>query len=109
MKGDSRLFSGTRGIWTLTVPSNVYDLYDKIMSNNGTPPKGYKGGSKYKNEPSEGEAKLPEGNYKEYDVHQKEKGKDRGPERLVIDEDGNAYYTDTHYQSFKQLDLDKKD
>ena len=109
MKGNSRLFSGTPGVWTLSTPSYVYDLYDKIIDNNGTPPKGYKGGKPYKNKPAEGEAKLPDGNYKEYDVHPHVKGQDRGEDRLVIDDEGNAYYTDSHYKSFIKLDFDKKD
>ena len=63
----------------------VYDLYDKIVSNNGTPPKNYKGGKSYENNPGPGEAELPDGIYKEYDVKPKVKGQDRGQERLVID------------------------
>ena len=41
--------------------------------------------------------------YKEWDVHKKVKGKNRGAERLVTGSDGRAYYTDDHYGSFIQI------
>lgn len=103
------MFSGTAGVWTYNVPLSVYDLYEKIMNNNGTPPKNYKGGRSYENDLGPGEAKLPDGIYKEYDVKPKVNGQGRGEERLVIEQNGDAYYTDSHYKSFKKLDLDKKD
>lgn len=109
MKPGSGLFSGTIGVWTYLVPQKVYNIYDYVMSHNGYPPKNYVGGRTYNNKPNEGEAKLPEGvKYKEYDVNPHIKGQDRGSERLVIDENGVGYYTDSHYKSFIRLDSKKK-
>jgi guanyl-specific ribonuclease Sa len=109
MKPNSGMYSGTGDIWTTSIPQKVYDLYNHILDNNGSPPRGIKGGRKYNNEPNNGEAKLPKGvTYKEYDVNPRVKGKGRDSERLVIDENNIGYYTDTHYKSFKKLDNDKK-
>jgi ribonuclease T1 len=47
---------------------------------------------------------LPPGTYREYDVHPRIRGRDRGPERLVIDgASGRAYYTPDHYRTFVQI------
>ena len=109
MKIGSGMFSGTKGIWTYFVPQKAYDVYNYVTNHNGSPPKNYIGGKIYSNEPKEGEAKLPDGiKYKEYDVNPHVKGQERGEERLVIDENDVAYYTDTHYKSFKRLDNKKE-
>ena len=109
MKPGTGMFSGTKGVWTYSAPQKAYDIYDYVMSHNGSPPKTFVGGSIYKNEPNEGEAKLPDGvKYKEYDVNPHIKGQDRGDERLVIDENGVPYYTDSHYKSFIRLDIKEK-
>ena len=85
--------------------NELRELADKIKSNNGTPPKGYKGGKKYKNVPKTMTAqKLPDGvNYKEYDIFPKEKNINRGDKRLVIGDDGSVWYTDDHYATFKKI------
>ncbi|OTN87635.1 hypothetical protein A5819_000081 [Enterococcus sp. 7E2_DIV0204] len=85
------------------VPDKVRDVLDHIKKNKGTPPDGYKGGREYKNNPQPGKQKLPDGKYKEYDVDPKVKGQDRNAERLVVDEEGNAWYTDDHYDTFKKV------
>ena len=44
---------------------------------------------------------IARGRYREYDVHPKVPGKNRGAERIVIDQrTGKAYYTADHYRTF---------
>lgn len=64
----------------------------------GRPPEGYVGGRVFENR----ERSLPPGgHYREYDVNPKIKGKNRGPERLVIDQTSRkAWYTPDHYRTF---------
>ena len=73
-----------------------------VKENNGKPPEGYVGGRTFKNK----EGKLPQGNYREYDVDarpSKDSGKTRNKERIVIDQDnGTVWYTDDHYDTFKK-------
>ncbi len=42
--------------------------------------------------------------YKEYDVNSYQRGVSRGAERLVRGNDGSAYYTNDHYQSFTRIE-----
>ena len=66
----------------------------------GAPLDGYVGGRAFHNR----ERRLPAGRYREYDVHPRVAGRDRGPERLVIDQTtGRAYYTGDHYRTFVPL------
>ena len=86
------------------VPQKAKDLVSIIEKNNGTPPKGYKGGKIYHNTPKAGEAKLPEGiTYREYDVNPKVKGVPRDSERIVIGSDGSVWYTNDHYKTFVSI------
>ena len=89
-----------------TIPDKVKRVLEQIKANNGTPPKGYKGGRTYNNQPVEGGAqKLPEGvHYREYDVNPYTKGQNRGSERIVIGDDGSAWYTKDHYRSFIKIE-----
>ncbi len=88
-----------------SVPDKAKDLAQEIKDNNGTPPKGYKGGKVYQNDPVNGGQKLPKGiNYKEYDVNPYVKGQGRGAERLVIGDDGSVWYTSDHYQTFIRVE-----
>ncbi len=43
--------------------------------------------------------------YKEYDVNPRVEGVNRGTERVVIGSDGRAYYTNDHYQTFKEIKI----
>lgn len=88
------------------VPDKAKDIANKVKDNNGAPPQGYKGGRTYKNiQLEEGAQKLPEGvNYKEYDVNPYVKGQNRGAERIVIGDDGSAWYTNDHYNSFTKIE-----
>ena len=88
------------------IPDEARDMAKRIKENNGTPPKGYKGGRTYKNVPVDDSAqKLPEGvNYKEYDIYPYIKGQNRGAERIVIGDDGSVWYTNDHYQTFTRIE-----
>src|SRR5262249_5099933 len=47
------------------------------------------------------EGRLPAGRSREYDLSPHTPGRDRGPERLVIDQGtGRAYYSADHYRTF---------
>jgi len=65
---------------------------------NGRTPKGYVGGRVWHNR----ERRLPSGgNYHEYDVNPKVRGKNRGAERIIIDIDRKSgWYTADHYRTF---------
>ena len=88
------------------VPEEARKVLEIIKKRNGSPPKGYKGGKVYENEPViPGAQKLPEGvTYKEYDIYPKIKGEIRSEERLVIGDDGSVWYTQNHYHSFIRIE-----
>lgn len=71
-----------------------------IEARGGAPLDGYVGGRTFNNR----ERRLPAGRYREYDVHPRVSGRDRGPERVVIEQTtGRAYYTGDHYRTFVPL------
>jgi ribonuclease T1 len=71
-----------------------------IEAREGAALPGYVGGREFHNR----ERRLPPGRYREYDVHPRVPGQDRGPERLVVDRTaGRAYYTGDHYRTFVPL------
>ena len=71
-----------------------------IEARGGAPLPGYVGGREFHNR----ERRLPPGRYREYDVHPRVPGQNRGPERLVVDQTtGRAYYTGDHYRTFVPL------
>jgi ribonuclease T1 len=79
------------------IPPHAVSVLEQIRARHGEPPAGYVGGSRFSNR----EHRLPPGNYREYDTHPHVRGKNRGPERLVIDQkSGRAYYTPDHYRTF---------
>lgn len=84
------------------VPQKVIEVWHYVKENNEAMP-GYVGGREFKNR----EKNLPVENnkgikikYFEWDVNPKIKGKNRGTERLVTDNEGKAYYTNNHYKTF---------
>ena len=82
------------------VPDKVYEVFESIRIHHGEPPLGYVGGRTFENR----ERRLPRGRYREYDVNPKMRGRDRGAERLVIEQrTGKAYYTDDHYRTFTAI------
>ncbi len=80
-----------------TIPPVARDTLKAIEARHGEPLPGYVGGRNFQNR----ERVLPRGRYREYDVHPKVPGKNRGAERIVINQaSGKAYYTADHYRSF---------
>ena len=89
----------------VTVPQHAWDTLNYIKNHNGSPPKGYKGGTPFSNDGRNGGTRLPD-NYKpfyEYDIHPKVAGQGRGMERIVIGS-GAAWYTCDHYFTFTQME-----
>jgi guanyl-specific ribonuclease Sa len=80
-----------------TIPPAARETLKAIEARHGKPLPGYVGGRNFLNR----ERVLPRGRYREYDVHPKVPGKNRGAERIVINQtSGKAYYTADHYRSF---------
>ena len=79
------------------LPNYAQHTIDFLKANNFTHSEtGYVGGRYFTNY----EKVLPwvsETYYKEWDVHPKVKGVNRGTERLVTGEKGEIYFTNTHY------------
>jgi ribonuclease T1 len=76
------------------------EMLATIEARGGEPLSGHVGGRAFQNR----ERRLPPGRYREYDVHPRVAGRDRGPERLVIEQaTGRAYYTGDHYRTFVLL------
>ena len=83
------------------VPEKAYVVLEQILERDGEPPPGYVGGRPFYNR----ERRLPRGRYREYDVNPRVRGRDRGPERIVIERDtGRAWYTADHYRTFVPMD-----
>ena len=87
------------------VPPYALETLEYVLEH-GESPSGYVGGRIFQNR----EGLLPKQNtsgkkiiYREWDVHPKAQGQNRGAERLVTSEDGAAYFTDNHYQSFIKI------
>ncbi len=73
------------------------EILEAIQKRHGDSLPGYVGGRTFQNR----ERRLPPGRYREYDVNPKISGRNRGPERLVIEQrTGKAYYTGDHYVTF---------
>jgi guanyl-specific ribonuclease Sa len=73
------------------------EVLEAIQKRHGDSLPGYVGGRIFHNR----ERTLPPGRYREYDVNPQIPGRNRGPERLVIEQrTGKAYYTADHYVTF---------
>jgi ribonuclease T1 len=73
-------------------------------------PEGYEGGRDFHNAGASGQRGLRKTDadgkaiaYREWDVNPKERGVNRGAERLITGSDGSAYYTDDHYRTFEKV------
>jgi guanyl-specific ribonuclease Sa len=91
------------------VPRGVAAVLEYVDRNNRAP-EGYEGGRTFLNLARDGEQALPHTDaqgatiqYREWDVHRKVPGRNRGAERLVTGSDGSAYYTPNHYQAFIRI------
>lgn len=87
------------------IPQKVYDVLKYIRANNHAMD-GYVGGRVFTNRekivPQEDANGNPI-NYQEWDVNPKVQGQNRGTERILTGSDGRAWYTNDHYQSFKEI------
>lgn len=98
--------SSTPSIQSSTdIPSYALETLEYIREHN-EPPSGYVGGRNFQNR----EGQLPKQDnsgqvyrYREWDVHPKVEGQNRGAERLVTSDQGDAYYTSDHYRTFKKI------
>src|SRR5262245_55576579 len=71
-----------------TALAQAREVLAAIEARHGQALEGYVGGRVFQNR----EGRLPAGRYREYDVHARTPGQDRGPERLVINQaTGRAY------------------
>ncbi len=88
------------------IPQKVYEVL-KYIKENGTAPDGYVGGRKFGNYEKQLPQKDENGrriNYQEWDVNPKQKGRNRGAERLVTGSNSKAYFTKNHYKSFIEIE-----
>jgi ribonuclease T1 len=96
--GDARPATGENGRAThQVVPQYARDVFAYVMKN-GRAPRGYAGDRLWQNR----EHRLPAGgDFREYDVHPKVRGVNRGPERIIVDRPaGKGWYTGDHYRTF---------
>lgn len=91
------------------VPREAYATLAHIRAHDAAPP-GYVGGRRFGNYGRGGEQKLPQRdvqgrpiNYREWDIHPKVPGRNRGPQRLVTGSDGRAWYTADHYATYTEI------
>ena len=78
-------------------PLAAQKILKAVQTRHGDPLPGYVGGRTFQNR----ERRLPPGRYREYDVNPKIPGRNRGPERIVIEQrTGKAYYSGDHYVTF---------
>jgi ribonuclease T1 len=87
------------------IPAKVYKVLAYIRQNNA-PMNGYVGGRNFGNR----ERVLPQKDsngrrmkYQEWDVNPKKNGKNRGVERIITSESGQAWYTNDHYATFTEI------
>jgi RHS repeat-associated protein len=92
------------------VPPEAIDVRDYAASKNGAVRPGYVGGRQFANDGRGGGQILPTSDannssiiYREYDIYPKVKGQNRGTDRVVIGSNGRSYYTNDHYQTFKEI------
>jgi len=82
----------------------------EYVKRTGQPPPNQVGGRRFGNYGRGGEQKLPvrgaQGwriDYREWDIHPRQPGRNRGPERLVTGSDGRAWYSADHYCTFTEM------
>ena len=87
------------------IPEKVYTVLTYVRKYNKAP-EGFVGGRKFGN--FEKRLPLKDQNlkpmrYREWDVNQKKKGRNRGAERLITSENSRAWYTRDHYETFVEI------
>ncbi len=87
------------------IPQKVYDVLKYIRANHHAMD-GYVGARVFTNREKIVPQVDDQGNpieYQEWDVNPKVEGQNRGTERILTGSDGHAWYTNDHYQSFKEI------
>jgi guanyl-specific ribonuclease Sa len=87
------------------IPQKVYEVLKYIRANHKAMNR-YVGGRVFTNRENIVPQMDSKGNpitYQEWDVNPKIQGQNRGTERILTGSDGRAWYTDDHYQSFKEI------
>lgn len=87
------------------IPQKVYEVLKYIRANHKAMNR-YVGGRVFTNRENVVPQMDSKGNpitYQEWDVNPKIQGQNRGTERILTGSDGRAWYTDDHYQSFKEI------
>ena len=87
------------------IPAKVYRVLEYVRQNNA-PMNGYVGGRNFGNFEKRLPAKDANGRrmkYQEWDVNPQKRGKNRGVERLITAENRQAWYTNDHYATFKEI------
>jgi ribonuclease T1 len=86
-------------------PDYVWETLEYIEKHDKAP-QDFVGGREFQNR----EKRLPKEDarqqtirYREWDVHPKVSGQNRGPERLITGSDQSAWYTRDHYSHFAKL------
>ena len=84
------------------VPAAAVEVYRHVLAT-GRAPAGHVGGRVWNNR----EHSLPSGGrYREFDVHPRVRGRNRGPERVIVDDaTRRGWYTADHYRTFHPIDL----
>lgn len=84
-------------VFTQEIPGYAREVFAYVIRH-GRAPRGYVGDRVWQNR----EHRLPAGgDYREYDVHPKIRGVNRGPERIIVDRTGGkGWYTGDHYRTF---------
>ncbi len=85
-----------------SIPDYVRNTYNFILKH-GDAPHGYYGGKTFQNREKRLPLKTARGqsiHYREWDVHPRREGTDRGAERLVTGSDESAWFTADHYNTF---------
>lgn len=89
------------------IPSYVIETLNYILRHDKAP-EGYVGGRIYFNRNRalpQKDASQRKIQYREWDVHPKRPGQNRGAERLVTGSDLSAYFTKDHYNNFIKINL----
>ncbi len=82
------------------IPAYAREVFAYVIRN-GRAPRGYAGDRLWQNR----EHRLPAGgDYREYDVHPRVRGMNRGAERIIVDRSaGKGWYTADHYRTFTRI------
>lgn len=91
---------------TSQAPDYVLKVLAYVKKNDRAP-EGFVGGRTFENREKRLMKQDAQGRnikYREWDVHPKVQGQNRGPERLITGSDQSAWYTSDHYKTFVRLE-----